>query len=477
SIVMTEAGRGSWYDAEGRPMDAYVVGVAGGSASGKTSVAKSILRALPNVPWVAIVSQDSFYKSLDAQQSRLAHANNYDFDHPNAFDYKILYECVRDLKRSRAVEIPTYSFVEHQRMKQTSYMYGATVLIVEGIFVLHDPAIRDLLDLKIFVQADSDLMLARRIRRDIAERGRDVGGVLDQYLRFVKPSYDNFVSATSKYADIIVPGQRNEVAIDVISQHIKRQLSSRATRLRSELSMTPATPRREVRQSPFEMSPLPMARTGSSALAIPEDQLPPNVDLLAQTPQLQALLTTMHDKTVRGEDFIFTIDRVAALVLERATVHLPHREKKITLFSGKSHIGCEVAAENICSVSILRSGAILEPSARRAIPALQAGSLLIQSDREGEPKLYTVDLPRFLRSPTNAQSAWVLLLDSQLGTGAAALMGVRVLLDHNVKEEHIIFVTLLASARGGVHALHRAFPRVKIVVGGVDPDLKRRVVP
>ncbi|CEH18754.1 armadillo beta-catenin plakoglobin [Ceraceosorus bombacis] len=241
--------------------------------------------------------------------------------------------------------------------------------------------------------------------------------------------------------------------------------------------MTPATPRREVRQSPFEMSPLPMARTGSSALAIPEDQLPPNVDLLAQTPQLQALLTTMHDKTVRGEDFIFTIDRVAALVLERATVHLPHREKKITLFSGKEHIGCEVAAENICSVSILRSGAILEPSARRAIPALQAGSLLIQSDKEGEPKLYTVDLPRFLRSPTNAQSAWVLLLDSQLGTGAAALMGVRVLLDHNVKEEHIIFVTLLASARGGVHALHRAFPRVKIVVGGVDPDLKRRVVP
>lgn len=144
--------------------------------------------------------------------------------------------------------------------------------------VLHNPATRDLLDLKVFVQADPDLMLARRIRRDITERGRDVNGVLDQYLRYVKPSYDNYVSATSRHADIIVPGQHNEVAIDVISQHIKRQLQARAMRLRSELSKTPATP-----QPRPEMSMSPLA----TAVAPRHDGLPPNVQLLEQTPQLR----------------------------------------------------------------------------------------------------------------------------------------------------------------------------------------------
>ncbi|PWN91234.1 uridine kinase [Acaromyces ingoldii] len=522
NVVLTEAGRAPWYDANGRPLDAYIVGVAGGSASGKTSVAKAILRSLPNVPWVAIVSQDSFYKTLTREQSKMAFENNYDFDHPNAFDYDIFHQCVSDLKQSRAVEIPVYSFVEHQRTADKTYLYGAVVVIVEGIFVLHNPALRSLLDLKIFVQADSDLMLARRIRRDIVERGRDVAGILDQYLRFVKPSMDNFVSQTSKFADIIVPGQNNDVAIDVISQQIKNQLESRAMKLRHELSRTPATPRRELLVSPLAApgGSLSMSRAGSRAgetlgalrrpdlerwtsyssnssssssgagpamLALAEasqdaahpleEELPSSVCVLPQTPQLRGLLTIMHDLTVTGADFIFTVDRLSTLVMEAAMAFLPYKDKEITLKGGRKHMGTEMDVQHICSVSILRSGSVLEASARRAIPALARGSVLIQSsDDDGEPKLYNVSLPSFVRNRQRAANTWAIILDSQIGTGAAALMAIRVLLDHGVQEHHIVFCCLLVSAKGGVHALHRAFPKVHVVTAGVDAELKRRRV-
>lgn len=518
NVVLTESGRSPWYDANGIPRQAYIVGVAGGSASGKTSVARAIVQSLRNVPWVAIVSQDSFYKSLTKEQSKLAFENNYDFDHPNAFDYDILHECIQDLKNSKAVEIPVYSFVHHQRTSEKKYMYGASVVILEGIFVLHDPAIRDLLDLKIFVQADSDLMLARRIKRDIVERGRDLSGILDQYLRFVKPSMDNFVSQTSKFADIIVPGQNNTVAIDVICQQIRRQLELRdEVRLRHELSQTPATPRREMGSSPFDMLPstlsngewhsagahmpasvaahsllharlrlqsanhltasAPLGQSNHEASHPLESELPPNVHVLPQTPQLRALLTIVHDLSVSGEDFVFTVDRLSTLVMEESMAFLPYRVKTIELSAnGRAHTGTELAVDDICSVAILRSGTVLESSARRVLPALARGSILIQSQADGEARLYTLDLPAFLKNQKRAQNAWVTVLDSQIGTGAAALMAIRVLLDHGVKEKHILFCCLLASVKGGVHALHRAFPRVRIIVAGVDPDLKRRIV-
>ena len=189
---MTEAGRQPWYDSDGRPIPPYMVGVAGGSASGKTSIAKEILRQLPNVSWVAIVTQDAFYKPLSKADTRLAFEQNYDFDHPNAIDQDLLIQCVRDLKQSRAVQIPVYSFTQHQRTADTTYLYGQSVIVVEGLFVLQNKELVDLLDLKIFVQTDPDVMLARRIRRDIVERGRSMDGVLEQYFRFVKPSFDTF---------------------------------------------------------------------------------------------------------------------------------------------------------------------------------------------------------------------------------------------------------------------------------------------
>ena len=394
-----------------------------------------------------------------------------------------------------------YSFVQHQRTEETTYIYGPAVLIVEGIFVLHDPELRKLLDLKIFVQADSDLMLARRIKRDILERGRSVNSVIDQYLRFVKPAFDNHVSITSKYADMIVPGMNNEVAIEVISQHMQKQLKNRAMRLRNELSKATPTPRLEL-PSPFEQlgsstenkglvaSSLQgqghlqhtgasngQTRTGS-ALDAPTKDLPPNVLLLDQTPQLQGLLTALHDRSTPTSEFTFACKRVGTLVVELATTLLPYRQRTVQLHTGGSYVGMELDVQSICSVSILRSGSVLEPSLRRAFPAMSLGSLLIQSKEEdGEPYLYDVSLPSFIRHASTASKSWVFLLDAQIGTGAAAFMAIRVLLDHSVPEEQIIFVTLLASAKGGVHALHRAFPKVRIVVAGVDPGLEKLRIP
>ncbi|SNX82820.1 related to uridine kinase [Melanopsichium pennsylvanicum] len=510
TIVLTDAGRAPWYNSIGEPVSAYVVGIAGGSASGKTSVAREILKKLPNVPWVAIVSQDAYYKSLTPEQSKMAFQEQYDFDHPDAFDYDILKKCIKDLRQSKAVEIPVYSFVQHQRTSETNYLYGPAVLIVEGIFVLHDPDIRDLLDLKVYVQADSDLMLARRIKRDIVERGRSVNSVLDQYLRFVKPAFDTFVSTTARHADMIVPGSHNEVAIEVISQHMEKQLRNRSRKLRAEFYKTPATQlppqdnntiasmspyeglgsQHERRMSllqikpslnrneSFDTSASHLVRGASSTCAADDAGLPPNVIMLAQTPQLQALLTILHDRSTPTSEFTFACKRVGTLVVELATTLLPYREKEITIHGGHKHIGHELNISSLCSVSILRSGAVLEPSLRRAFPAMSLGSLLIQSNEEdGEPHLYDVSLPSFIRRRETAEKSWVFLLDAQIGTGAAAFMAIRVLLDHSVPQDQIIFLTLLASSQGGIHALNRAFPRVSIVVAGVDAGLQKLRIP
>lgn len=512
NVILTEAGRAPWYDTMGVPRDAYVIGVAGGSASGKTSVARSILASLPNVPWVCIVSQDSFYKPLTPEQSKLAFQNNWNFDHPESFDIDLFKQCIADLKACRAVQVPIYSFVQHQRTSESTYLYGASVIIVEGLFTLNDPSVRSLFDLKIFVQADSDLMLARRIIRDTKERGRSVDGIIEHYLRWVKPAMDNYIAPDSKWADLIVPGQNNTVAVDVVAQHVKRQLEARAMRFRAELgeaSMTPSTAQKNDAAatatattsagrviSPYHhlRHPPPLSRTSSSSslsLGTPTSasssstfahtnnlsphELPHSVHLLPPTPQLLGLLTIVHDTTTSSEDFIFYTDRICSLVMEEAVQFLPYRTKDVVCNGTKAKWqGKVLDVENLCSVSILRSGSVLEKAARRALPALIQGSLLIQSsDEDGEPQLYSLHLPQAIQRRENAAKSHVLLLDSQISTGAAAFMAIRVMLDHGVPEENIIFLSILASAKGGIWALAKAFPKVRIILACVDPGLKK----
>ncbi|CAO1614007.1 unnamed protein product [Sympodiomycopsis kandeliae] len=512
NVILTEAGRAPWYDTMGVPREAYVIGVAGGSASGKTSVARSILASLPNVPWVCIVSQDSFYKPLTPDQSKLAFQNNWNFDHPGSFDVDLFKQCIADLKASKAVEVPIYSFVQHQRTDETTYLYGASVIIVEGLFTLNDPVVRDLFDLKIFVQADSDLMLARRIIRDTKERGRSVDGIIEHYLRWVKPAMDNYIAPDAKWADLIVPGQNNHVAVDVVAQHVKRQLEARTMRFRAELgeaSMASSaqqggtdTPGKAIGlhhlQNHHHLSHPPLSRTSSSSSIstsaltnssslsstsssfqhtnnLSPHPLPHSVHLLAPTPQLLGLLTIVHDASTSSEDFIFYTDRISSLVMEEALHFLPYRDKEVECNgTGIKWAGKVMDVENVCSISILRSGSVLEKASRRALPALTQGSLLIQSNEEdGEPQLYSLHLPRMIQRRSQANKSFVLLLDSQISTGAAAFMAIRIMLDHGVPEENIIFLSILASAKGGIWALAKAFPKVRIILACVDPGLKK----
>ncbi|VDC04789.1 unnamed protein product [Peniophora sp. CBMAI 1063] len=458
NTLLKSHGRPPWYGEDGLPIsNAFVVGIAGGSSSGKTFVAREIVRAMGSIPTVVIMSQDSFYKRHTPEEVALAFQSRFDFDHPDSLDMGLFAECLSDLKQLKQTNIPIYSFNHHQRMDETKYLYGATIIIAEGIMALTDPALRDLYDLKIFVQADSDLMLARRIDRDTKERGRDVDGILSQYLRYVKPAYDNFVLPSSRYADIIVPGHDNSVAIELISTHIRRQLDSRSRKFRRKMA---ASLKRSLSSDPY-----------GPPRDLTEQEL--GLTVVEQTPQIKGMYTILRDQTTNREDYIFFSDRLSTLLVEKAMEKLPYRDKVVETPVGVKAVGKEIDAEAVCGVTILRSGGPLEIGLRRVINDVAIGSLLVQSDpNTGEPMLFHVMLPVCIRERKKAENTWVFLLDAQIGTGAAAFMAIRVLLDHGIKQNHIIFVTFLVARRGGIAHLRRAFPEVHIVTGAVDEGLR-----
>jgi len=203
----------------------FIIGVCGGTASGKTSVCEDILKKLENQR-VVIISQDSFYASLTEEQLKTVHS--YNFDHPNAFDWPLVESVLRGIKGGKPAEIPQYSFITHTRLKETTPLLGADVILFEGILSFYTKELRDLMDIKLFVDTDADTRLSRRVMRDINERGRNLQGVLHQYETFVKPSFDEYILPTKKYADVIIPrGIDNQVAIKLIVQHIQTKLEER----------------------------------------------------------------------------------------------------------------------------------------------------------------------------------------------------------------------------------------------------------
>ncbi|KAH9743560.1 Uridine kinase-like protein 1 [Citrus sinensis] len=204
------------------PKQPFVIGVSGGTASGKTTVCDMIIQQLHDHR-VVLVNQDSFYRGLTPEESERVH--EYNFDHP-AFDTEQLLDCIKTLKSGQPYQVPIYDFKKHRRCSDSFRLVNASdVIILEGILVFHDQHVRSLMNMKIFVDTDADVRLARRIRRDTVERGRDVDSVLEQYAKFVKPAFDDFVLPSKKYADVIIPrGGDNHVAIDLIVQHIHTKL-------------------------------------------------------------------------------------------------------------------------------------------------------------------------------------------------------------------------------------------------------------
>jgi uridine kinase len=201
-----------------------IVGIAGGTGSGKTTVVKRIVECLPQGE-VVVIPQDSYYK--DSSHLPLEKRQEINFDHPESIEFELLVDHIAKLKQGQQVDQPIYSYLTCARAKETIVISPKDVIIIEGILVFTNSDLRDLMDIKIFVDADADDRLARVILRDIVERGRSVNKVLERYEKTVKPMHLQFIEPTKRYADIIVPqGGSNSVAINILTSIIEKNLSA-----------------------------------------------------------------------------------------------------------------------------------------------------------------------------------------------------------------------------------------------------------
>lgn len=200
-----------------------IIGIAGGTGSGKTTVVQQIIKQLPENE-VCVISQDSYYK--DTSHLSYEERVKINFDHPNSIDFSLLVKHLEALRNGETFEQPVYSFVEHNRTGETVTTYPKKVIIVEGILILTNPEIREMFDIKVYVHADSDERLIRRLKRDIAERGRDLDEVLSRYQTTLKPMHQQFIEPTKEFADIIIPTNRyNTVAVNLIRSIIHQKLA------------------------------------------------------------------------------------------------------------------------------------------------------------------------------------------------------------------------------------------------------------
>ena len=206
-------------------MKPLIIGIAGGTGSGKSTVARNVAQAL-HTESVAFIDMDAYY--LNFAHLPFAERKKINWDHPDAFDWPLLIQQLERLVAGESIEKPVYDFVDHTRSDQTVVVPPAHVVVVDGILLFSDARVRELCDVKVFVDADPDIRLIRRIRRDTAKRGRALDEVLDQYLTTVQPMHLQFVEPTKRYADVIVPrGGHNAIAIEMIVAKIQRRLGAR----------------------------------------------------------------------------------------------------------------------------------------------------------------------------------------------------------------------------------------------------------
>ncbi len=203
----------------------FIIGIAGGTGSGKTTVVRKLIERLPKGE-VVVIPQDSYYK--DSSNVPEEERQNINFDHPDAFDWPLLELQLQQLKEGKAIEQPTYSYLTCTRQEETIHVEPREVIIVEGILALCDKKLRSQMDMKIFVDADADDRLIRVIKRDIVERGRTTEAVIERYQRVLKPMHEQFIEPCKRYADIIIPqGGHNNVAINMLTKFVKQQLQEK----------------------------------------------------------------------------------------------------------------------------------------------------------------------------------------------------------------------------------------------------------
>ncbi|KAJ3708543.1 hypothetical protein LUZ61_012248 [Rhynchospora tenuis] len=407
----------------------FVIGVAGGASSGKTTVCNMIIEQLRDQR-VVLVNQESFYYGLSDEE--LTRVHEYNFDHPDAFDTEYLLSCMENLKHGKSVDMPNYDFKTYKNVLPPRKVNPSDVIILEGILVFHDPRVRDLMSMKIFVDTDADVRLARRIKRDTVEKDRDIKTVLDQYSKFVKPSFEDFILPTKKYADIIIPrGGDNHVAIDLIVQHIRTKL-------------------------------------GQHDLC----KIYPNLYVIQSTFQIRGMHTIIRDQETTTHDFIFYADRLIRLVVEHGLGHLPFKEKQVITPTGAVYTGVDFS-KRLCGISVIRSGESMENALRACCKGIKIGKILIhRSEGDNGQQLIYHNLPK------DISNRHVLLLDPILGTGNSAVQAINLLLKKGVQESNIIFLNLI-SAPQGVHVVCKKFPRIKIVTSEIELGLNEeyRVIP
>lgn len=194
-----------------------IIGISGGSGSGKTTIVRQIAEVVPDFVCIA---QDSYYKSAEFMDNQ--HITAFNFDHPSAFDTDLMVEHLRALKRGESIRVPVYDFVHHRRSSETVQVAPRRLVIFEGIMVFVDPRVRELLDLKLYVDTPDDIRFIRRLQRDIKERGRTLESVVQQYVDVVRPGHYQFIEPTKAYADLIIPeGGNNEKALQVLASFMQ----------------------------------------------------------------------------------------------------------------------------------------------------------------------------------------------------------------------------------------------------------------
>lgn len=420
------SGRAPWYDTANRRIEPVLVGVTGGTTSGKTSICEAIVKSM-NIPLIVLLSMDRFYKSLNDKDILKANNDTYNFDHPDAFDMDLFVDTLIKLKNGTVVDVPKYDFITHQRVDKMDSIYGVDVIIIEGILVLYDERIRKLLDLKIYVDTDSDIRLVRRIERDIKIYGRNINQILEQYIRTVKPSFEEFIHYTKKYADIIIPwNEYNSIAINVVSKHLYNIVKKRY--IKNSICIQ-------------DTSSIPYAKL------LRPSELPTNVYVMERTKNLRSIHSYVRDKTLDKDIWLFYLERLVNIVVPFALNYVRYRDADIitptnTKFSGNKLDTC------INIVTITRTGDIFETAIRNHIPNSSYGKIVIQQENRSNmkqgPRLYYAKLSESIQDPKST----VMLFDGVLSTGNAVNMAIQVLLDHGVKQENILLVCLVSTLEG-----------------------------
>jgi len=406
----------------------FVIGIAGGTASGKTTVCHCIVENLGGQR-VVLLSLDEFYRDLTPEE--VENITEVNFDEPSAFDIPCLLKCLDALKRSEDVDVPVYDMGTSRRFTdRTRRITSADVVIVEGILVLHLPEIRNRCNMRIFVDTDDDLRLSRRIKRDTVERSRNFEGVINQYTRFVKPCFDKYVLPSKATADIIIPWRENRpVAVDLITQHVRMILA----------------------QNPYS-------------------RIYSNFHMMPSTMQTRGMHTFIRDRTTCREDFVFYADRLCRLVVEFTLAALPFEEKIVVTPTGESYSGVKWATK-LCGASIIRSGEAMENALRLCCAGIPIGKILIHSDSSGNELVYQ-------KLPNDICDRSVLLMDPVMCTGNSVCRAIEVLKKDGVDESRIVVLSLISSPQS-VHKVCSGYPRTKVITSEVDRSINsdRLVIP